>query len=173
MDAPGGQEKHVSGVHVIAGQNVRYGAFGHLGGILLRGNLFRETGQQVGARLRIYHIPHFGFSLGAIVPDGGQLVVRVHLDAEVGEGVDELNQERELVAGTLINMLSHQLFLVLFHQGSDGAALQGPFGHHAFIAGYSGKLPAFSNMLLLCLNTFVRGDFLTAPYKGFENRFEF
>ena len=71
VDAACGQEEHVSGMHVVAGQHVGDGAVGHFGGILLGGNLFREAGQQVGAFIGRHHIPHFGFSLGAVVPFGG------------------------------------------------------------------------------------------------------
>ena len=173
VDAACGQEEDVSGVYLIAGQHIGDGAVGHLGGILLGRYLLREAGEQVGAGLGIHHVPHLRLALGAVVPFGGQLVIRVYLDAQVGEGVDELNQQRELVSGVFIDVFSHQIGLVLFYQLGDGLSLQGAVGHYALVTGHAGELPAFADVFLLCFNAFVRGNLLSAPYDGFQDRFKF
>ena len=97
----------------------------------------------------------------------------MHLDGEVREGVDELDQQREFVSGILVDVFSHQFSLVLFHQLGDGLSLQGTFGHHALVSGHAGELPAFSNVFLVCFYAFVRGDFFTAPYDGLQDGFKF
>ena len=173
VDASGGQEEHVSGMHVIAGQHIGDGAVGHFGGVLFRGNLLGEAGQQVGSLIGRYHIPHLGLSLGAVVALGGQFVVGMHLDGEVREGVDELDQEGEFVPGVGIHVLSHQLSLVFFYQFGYGLALEGTFGHYALVAGHAGEFPAFANVLLVGFYAFVRGNLFTTPYNGLEDRFKF
>ena len=39
--------------------------------------------------------------------DSRQLIVGVYLDAQVREGVDELDQQRKFVTGVRIHMLPH------------------------------------------------------------------
>ena len=134
VDAPGRQEEDISGMYIVAGQDIGDGAVGHFGGVLLRSYLFGEAGQEVGAFIGRYNVPHLGFSLGAVVPRGGQFVVRVHLDGQVRECIDKLDEQGEFVAGVLVHVLAHQFSLVLFHQGGYGTAFQGAFGDDALVA---------------------------------------
>ena len=92
VDASGREEEHVAGMHVVAGQHLGDGAVRDALLVFLRGDFLGHAGEQVRARLRIDHIPHFGLPLGAVVPHGGQLVVRMDLHGQVGEGVDELDR---------------------------------------------------------------------------------
>ena len=107
------------------------------------------------------------------MPHGGQLVVRMDLDGQVGEGVDELDQERELVAGVGIHVFAHETALVLLHEIRDGTALEGAVRDHGLVPFHAGQFPAFADVLLRSLHALVGGYFLTTPYDGLEYGFEY
>ena len=173
VDASGREEEHVAGMHVVAGQHLGDGAVRDALLVFLGRDFLGHAGEQVRARLRIDHIPHFGLSLGAVVPHGGQLVVRMDLHGQVGEGVDELDQQRELVAGVGIHVLAHETALVLLHEIRDGAALEGAVRDHGLVSFHAGQFPAFADVLLFGFHALVGGDLLAAPDDGLEDGFEF
>ena len=104
---------------------------------------------------------------------GRQLVIGMHLDGEVLEGVDELEQEGEFVSGVAVHMLAHQLALIGLDQLGDGFAGQGAVGYHAHQAFHVGKFPAFANVFLGALDALVGGNFLATPHEGRQDRIKF
>ena len=104
---------------------------------------------------------------------GGQFVVRMDLHGQVGEGVDELDEQREFVAGMGIDMLAHEAAFVFLHEIRNGAAFEGAVRHHGLVPSHTGQFPAFADMVLLGLHALVRGDFLPTPNDGLEDGFEF
>ena len=107
------------------------------------------------------------------MPRGGQFVVRMDLHGQIGEGVDELDQQRELVAGVGIHVLAHETALVLLHEIRDGTALEGAVRDHGLVSFHAGQFPAFADVLLFGFHALVGGDLLAAPDDGLEDGFEF
>ena len=98
---------------------------------------------------------------------GGQFVIGVHLDAQIGQGVDELDQKGKLVPGILIHMGADEFAFVLFDEVGDAAARQGAFGHDALVPVYAGKFPTFADMFLVGFNFLVGRNLFSAPNDRF------
>ena len=122
-----GQEKHVARCDLVVGQDVRDGVVSDAGLVLGRRYLLREARTQVRVLIRRHHVPHFGLALG-FVAFPCQLVVRVHLDREILPGVDELDQQRELLAETPVVGFAQQRRAVAGDQFRERCPGFGAFG---------------------------------------------
>ena len=119
-----------------------------------------------------YHVPHLGLSLG-IVAFGSQFVVRMDLNGKVAFRVNELDEEREFVARIGLDFFAYELAFELFYQFGDGLALEFSVGNDGFMALYAGEFPAFADIVLICNDFLIWGDFLAAPYHGLQYWSEF
>ena len=104
---------------------------------------------------------------------GSQFVVRVNLDGEVAFRVNELDEERELIACIGIDFLSYELAFELLYQFGNGLALEFSVGNDGFMALYAGEFPAFADIVLICNDFLIWGDFLATPYHGLQYWSEF
>ena len=103
----------------------------------------------------------------------GHFVVRVHLDAEVREGIYELHKEGEFITGCGIDVLPHQFFLEFLYQFCYGFAGIGAGGYNGGVFRDSAYLPTLADMGNVCGNTFIGGYLFSAPYHGPEERFKY
>ena len=69
---------------------------------------------ELGTRCRLQHIPHLGLAVTLAVA-AGRLFVGVYLYAQVLVGVDELDEEWELVAEAFVVLLAHKPSLLLVY----------------------------------------------------------
>ena len=102
-----------------------------------------------------------------------QFVVRMDLNGKVAFRVNELDEERELIARIGIDFLSYELAFELFYQFGDGLAFEFSVGNDGFMALYAGEFPAFADIVLICNDFLIWGDFLAAPYHGLQYWSEF
>ena len=68
-----------------------------------------------------YDVPHLGLALG-VMAFCRQLVIRMDLDGKVALGINELYEERELIAGIGIYLFPYELALELLDKFCDGLA---------------------------------------------------
>ena len=94
------------------------------------------------------------------------------LDGEVVPGVDEFDQERELVPVPLIDVFAHERFLEFLHDFGDGPSTQDAVRDGGLVLSETGQFPAFADMVQVGLDSFVAGDLFTAPDHGPQKGFE-
>ena len=123
----------------------------------------------MGSGIGGHDIPHFGLAL-RVVAFPGQLVVGVYLDREVLPGVDELDQQREFVAETLVVGLAQQCGAVTGQQIREFGTGLGTVRNDGFVAFDPREFPALTDVVLFGFDLFVGGDLLAAPDQGFQNR---
>ena len=104
------------------------------------------------------------------MPLHGQFVVGVYLHREVLSRVDELYQQRELVAELFVDLLAYEQALVLVDElGKVQAHIhivnKATFHSDALMAGYATDFPTFTDIGLGCIDTF-EGGYLVAPPNG-------
>ena len=166
MDTTGRKEEHVTGMHVVTGQDIGDGSVGHAPLIFFRCQLLAQAGIQAGARFRVHHIPHLGLPVALPVAAERHRIVGMDLDGQVVPGVDELDQERELVPVPLIDMLAHERFLEFLHEFGDGPSAQGAVRNGGLMLPETGQFPTLTDMVQIGFNSFVAGDLFSAPDHG-------
>lgn len=87
----------------------------------------------MGAFICTYYIPHLGLALG-IVSLGGKFIVRMDLDRQVALGINELDEEREFIAGIGIDFLADKFALELLYEFGNLLALEFTVGNDRLIA---------------------------------------
>ena len=92
-----------------------------------------------------------------------QFVVRVHLDRKVLPGVDELDEQRKLLAEALEVGPAQQGGSVACDQFGQCRAGFRSFGNDRFVALDARELPALSDLFLVGDDPFVGDDLLAAP----------
>ena len=98
------------------------------------------------------------------------------LDGQVVPGVDEFDQERELVPVPLIDVFAHEDVLEFLHELGDGPPAQGAVrdgslmlpetGQFPAFTDMTGQFPAFTDMVQIGLDSLVAGDLFSAPDHG-------
>ena len=169
VHAARGQEKDVARVYFVVGEDVGDGVVGHAGGVFGGRHLLRESRTEVRSFVGGHDVPHFGLALG-LVALPSQFVVRMNLDREVLPGVDEFDEQRELLAETFEVLRAQQLRPVAGDQfGQRGPGFEA-LGDDGFVAFHARELPALADLLLRGLDLFIRGYLVAAPEHRFENR---
>ena len=106
-----------------------------------------------------------------------ELVVGMHLYAQVLARVDELDEQGELVAEALIDLVAHEQPLVLVDELReceshidivDKAAFDG----HAVLTGHATDLPALADVGLRGINALEWGNLISSPDGGFQDGFK-
>ncbi len=97
-------------------------------------------------------------------------VAWVHLEAEVGLGVDELGEEGEAVAVARVGLVAEEALLVLVYELREGEALvvlrvDAPCLHGALAVGHSAHFPALAHAGALG-KAFERGEACACPERG-------
>ena len=110
--------------------------------LLLRNPLF-ETDIEATAFVRIHHIPHLGFTVGAMA-QRSQFIVGMHLHREVVLRVDELDQQREIVAAAVEHLLADEVAHIDLDQLRQGVVSKVAVGHHRLFAVDARQFPAFA-----------------------------
>ena len=64
----------------------------------------------------------------------GNLIVGVYLYAEVLAGINELDEQRELIAEVVVVLLTHEYFLLFLHQLVQALAFVRAIGHDGLAA---------------------------------------
>ena len=105
----------------MVGQHLGDPAFLHQLHIIFLRNLLAQACEQMCSRCGIYHIPHLRLALAA-VPLLRDLVVRVHLYAQVLLCIDELDEQGELPSVQFVQRLAvgrpaDHLRLIALHAG--------------------------------------------------------
>ena len=169
MHAARRQEENVAWMDLVVGEDVGDGVVLYAGGVFGGRHLLRESRAEVRPLVGGHDVPHLGFALG-LVAFPGQFVVGVNLDREVLPGVDELDEQRELLAEALEILRAQQSGSVAGDQfGQRGSGL-GASGDDGFVAFHARELPALADLLLRGLDLFVRGYLVAAPDQRFQNR---
>ena len=139
--------------------------------VVFRSNRFLKAGVDLGAYIGFDDIPHLRFS-GTAMAFLREFVVRMHLDGEVLSGVDELNEERELISELLIDAVSDEEPFVLIDElgevetevhVADDAALDS----YGLMPGHAGYLPRLADIRLRSEDALEGGDLVTTPNGGF------
>ena len=117
--ASGGNEETVAIADSVFSQCVADGlVFNHLF-VFFGCNLFFETIIETGTRFRVQDIPHLRLTTGLSLA-AGSLVRGMYLDAQVSVGIDELDEQRKLIAKALEISLAKESRLFFMHQVVDG-----------------------------------------------------
>ena len=103
------------------------------------------------------------------MPPGREFVIGVPLDREVLFGVDELDEQGELVARPCVVALSDEAVLELRDKFADCAAGVFAVCDDRLVAPHARELPAFAYVVLRGFDVFERGYFLAAPHEALEN----
>ena len=130
--------------------------------VLVGGDVLAESAEQGGLGLGGHEVPHLG--LAALAPlSVGNLVGGVHLYGEVVACIDELDEQRELVAEALVVGFAHQRFLLLGDEFVETTACIGPFADDGFVALHAADFPALAYFAKVGLDVFERGNLRAAP----------
>lgn len=131
-----------------------------------------ETGVDLGADIGFEDIPHLCFTHTAMA-FLREFVIGMDLDGEVLAGVDELDEERELVSELLIDAVTDEQTFVLVDELSkiqtkvyitDDAA----FDSYGFMPGDRTDLPGLTDIGLGGKDALERGYLVTSPDHGAE-----
>lgn len=131
-----------------------------------------ETGVDFGADIGFEDIPHLGFTHTAMA-FLRQFVIGMDLDGEVLTGVDELDEQRELVSELLIDAVTdEQTFVFVDELGevetevyiTDDAA----FDSYGLMPGDRTDLPGLTDIGLGGKDALERGYLVTSPDHGAE-----
>ena len=171
MNAPCRQEEEVARMYLVLGEDVGEGVVLDAGFVLGGRHLLGESRPEPCALVGVHDIPHFGFAF-RLVTLPRQPVVGVYLNREILPRVDELDQQRELLAETFEVGFAEQCGAVAGDQARQGSARFGTSGHDRFVAFDARKLPAFADLRLAGCDLFVGDDFFAAPDRRFENGLE-
>ena len=178
METAGRQEKQVTLVRLVRSDDVLHrrvpvdsrGCSELL--VFLGCDRALETGVNLGADIGFDDVPHLGFAETS-VSFLRQFVIGVHLDGEVLAGVDELDEERELISELLIDAVANEESFVLIDELgevepevhiSDDASFDG----YRFMTRYGTYLPRLADVGLSCVNAFERRYLVSAPDHGAE-----
>ena len=106
-----------------------------------------------------------------------QFVVGVYLHAQVLTRVDELDQQRKLVAETLIDLLSHQQAFVLVDELCEVQPHihiidESTFHGHTFMASHAADFPALAYIGLCRVDALERGNLVASPNSSLQIRFK-
>ncbi len=164
MDAAGGEEEHVSGSDPVAGQHVSDRVLVDPLLIFIGSDPLGETAQQVRSLVRTHDVPHLSLAFHPRVGLLGKFIVRVDLNGQVALRVDEFYQQRELRAGLGKDLPADEFGTIFIHHISQAFACERAVGDGRDVARHSRDLPAFPDVMLLCLDALERGDFFSTPH---------
>ena len=100
--------------------------------ILFGSDLLFQAVIELGTGCRFQSIPHLCLAT-TLTLTMGNLVCRMHLDGEILTGIDELDQQRELIAEALVVLLTYQEFLLFSDKLVQAHTLKGAVGHNRLI----------------------------------------
>ena len=130
-------------------------------------NALLEAGVNPGAYVAFDDIPHLGLTRTTVALHG-QLIVGMNLHREVLARVDELDEQRELIAEALIDFITHEQPLVLVDELGEGQSYihiinQSTLDGNALVAGYARDFPTLANIWLCGIDAFEWSYLVTAP----------
>ena len=96
------------------------------------------------------------------------LVIGVYLDRKLVTCVYELDEQRKLIAKTLIVILPQKLSFHLGHHLIECLSLKLALCHHAFATWHTAYLPALTHVGLLYAQPFKRYQLVSAPYQRLQ-----
>ena len=107
----------------------------------------------------------------------GQLIVGMNLYAEVLARVDELDEQRELIAEALIDLITYEQPLVLVDELREceshiDVVDKATFDGHAVLTGHATDLPAFADVGLRGVNALEWGNLISSPDGGLQDGFK-
>lgn len=100
----------------------------------------------------------------------GNLVGRMHLNGQRLSGIDELDEQWELVAETLIVGSAHQFFLHIHHDSAQWLTGIFTLADNGLIAGNTGNLPALSDVFETVVEMLERDDLVATPKSLLQQR---
>ena len=106
-----------------------------------------------------------------------QFVVRMDLNGEILTGVDELHQQRELVAILLIDLLTNKQALILVNKFGEcqtyiDIIYQTALDGMAFITWYTTDFPTLTNVGLCGKNALEGRNLIASPQGRLQKRFK-
>ena len=105
MDTTGREVEDITGLDLMVGEHLGDSTVFYAFLVLIGGYGLLEAGIEVGAWVGLDDVPHL--RLAHLAMDAlGHLVVRVHLDAEVTLGIDELDEQGQLAVVFRIDLLA-------------------------------------------------------------------
>ena len=107
-----------------------------------------------------------------------KLVVGMHLYGEVLTRIDELYEQREVVAEFLIHLLAEQQPFVFLYELCEAETYidiiyQSALYGDTLVSRHAGNLPRFADVGLCGVYALEWRYLIAAPYRGFQDRFEF
>ena len=173
MQTTGREEEQVALMCLVGGNDVGHrvlSLFGlgsyHLFVVVGR-NALLEAGVNPGAYVALDDIPHLGLTRTTVALHG-QLIVGMNLYAEVLARVDELDEQRELIAEALIDFITYKQPLVLVDELGEGQSYihiinQSTLDGNALVARYARDFPTLANIWLSGIDAFEWSYLVTAP----------
>ena len=173
MDTTCRDEKHIVFLHLLVVEHrLQLIVFQYVGIVHSR-HLAVEAHDEFGVFVGLHHIPHLGLAVAqtALL---GQLVIGMHLHREPVVGVDDLQQERELLTIFVEDRLPHQVAHESLHQVVDLVALEVAIGDFALLIPNAREQPHLAAVRQrTVVHTQLLLDFAAAPDFIFKDGFEF
>ena len=164
MDTASGEVEDIAGVHFVLSQSIHDGAICHFAGILLGGELLLESRVDKRFWLGIDNIPHLRFAAFAMHAVS-HVVVGVDLHAQVIFGVNELDEDGQLIIVLLSDGLAEHGFGHLAYHLIQGIASPGAVGDDGRRVGDARDLPTLADMVL-SWEFFPCGEVNASPHFG-------
>ena len=172
MNTPGRQEEAVALLHRIARDGIDDGLFADHLLVLLGRDLLTESTEQGCIRLGRHEIPHLGLAALASL-SVCNLIGGMHLNGEVVTGINELDEQRELIAKALVVGTADELFFQFGHEVVELSPCIGTFADDSLIAWHATDFPTLAYLAQLGMDVLERGYLRSAPDGVFEDRGKF
>ena len=129
MDTTSRDKEHITRADFITSQYIGNRVVLHHLLILFRGYPLFQTAIQLGTGRRFQNVPHLRFAT-TLALTVSYLVRRMYLNRQILTGIDEFDQQRELIAKALVVLLAYQEFLLSYDKLIQAHALKRAIGHN-------------------------------------------
>ena len=171
MDTAGGEVEYIAGLDLMVAQDLGDGAVFYAFLVLIGGYGLLEAGIEVGTGVGLDDVPHL--RLAHLAMDTlGHLVVRVHLDAEVALGIDELDEQGQLAMVFRIDRTAKDGLGGFVDDGDEVPTLPGAIADDAGAGGHGTDLPTLAYGLAGRGEPFVGPESGATPDDGVQIGFE-
>ena len=169
MDTTGREVEDIAGLDLMVGKDLGDGTVFYALLVFIGGYGLFEAGIEGGAGGGLDDVPHLG--LAHLAMDAlGHLVIRVHLDAEVTLGIDELDQQGQLTMVFLIDLLAEDGLGVFVDDRDEVPTLPLTIADDAGAGGHGTDLPTLAYGLAGRGEPFVGSELGATPDDGMQIR---
>ena len=167
MDAACWQEEHLPTMRSVVVHDIHDGAISHTTVIFLRSDVATESRHDLRSWLMVDDIPHLSFA-ATTVHTLRHHVIRMHLHREVAARVNQLDQQRELVAMLTVHSLTHQFSTMTLNKLGQCQPIVWTAVNHRLMALDTRQFPTLAYLMKFRVYALEGNNLLATPNHGLE-----